>query len=91
MTTAAAITIMPFEGITYPSYEDEYGIGITTDADENPLSAEDEAYYISILDGTADDEDRDYGDQMERDFDPDFDPDGWKGAQNAYDRWVYGE
>lgn len=47
--------ILTMEGTMYPSYEDEYGIPATTDADENPVSAEDEAFYCqSILSGEYD-------------------------------------
>lgn len=62
--------IMPSEGIQYPTYEDEYGVMITTDADENPVPAEDEAYYCEwIVSGLAEEEDA-YA--AERDFPGDY-------------------
>lgn len=75
--------ILTMEGTMYPSYEDEYGIPATTDADENPVSAEDEAYYCDyILSGQADEDEQDFGDYAE-DM---YDPDGYE-ADRACDRW----
>lgn len=76
--------LMPFEGITYPALEDEYSIL----ALEPTHTDEDEDYYTDeILTGNHDMGEADYGDFLEADFDPD----GWKGPQNRYDAWVYGE
>lgn len=77
--------ILTMEGTMYPTYEDEYGILPLTDADENPISDEDEAYYTDyILSGLHDEGEADYGDWAERTYDPDFD--GWE-ADRAADRW----
>lgn len=76
---------MPFEGFHYESLEDAASIII---ASEPTHTAEDEAYYCdSILSGEADEQEADHGDWRE----DTFDPDGWQGPQDRYDRWVYGE
>lgn len=86
------MTIMPFEGINYPTLEDEYGFGF---APEPTHSDEDESYYTDeILAGWHDAGEAAQGDWAEATFDPDlpdFDPDGWKVSQNRYERWLFGE
>lgn len=82
--------ILTMEGTMYPSYEDEYGIGITTDADENPVDADDEAWYCDyVLTGEADEYEADYGDWREDTYDPDFyEADR---AQNRWERHFWGD
>lgn len=80
--------VMPFEGLHTDALEDVYALPYTTAADENPVPAEDEAYYCeAILSGTHDEGEQDHGDWAE----DTYDPDAWQAAQDRYDRLVYGD
>lgn len=77
--------ILTMEGLMYPTLEDEY----STLACEPTHTAEDEAYYTDeILAGWHDQGEADYGDQMERDFDPDYE--GMR-AGDAWERAFWGD
>lgn len=63
--------ILTMEGTMYPSYEDEYGVGIVS---EPTHSDEDEAFYIdSILPGWCDEVDADH--------------EGFYGTDESYDEY----
>lgn len=75
--------ILTMEGTMYPTYEDEYGILPLTDADENPISDEDEAYYTDyILSGLHDEGEAD----REGEYFTDETYDEWDSIR-AGDRW----
>lgn len=77
--------IMPFEGLHDETLEDATG----TDAALEPTHDEaDERFYCdSILSGEYDEAEADHGDWRE----DTYDPDGWMGALDSYERMVYGE
>lgn len=79
------MTIMPFEGVQYPTLEDEYGIALVSE----PTHTEaDEAWYCSyVLSGEADEAEQDYADWAE----DTYDPDDWKVGQDRWERSFWGD
>lgn len=74
------MTIMPFEGVEYPSAADEVEFIITL---EPTHTDEDEAYYVTaILSGEADEEEADReGEYMRDEFYDEYE------SRRAGDRW----